>query len=105
MRALPWLIVATLLGLIVIQMENYRDGVEGYKAERDQARADFQDGAKIFWDAQTSSATIRSAYRLRQVEMGLTIKQQKLIIDAYEAELKYYRKVCPEIIPAAAIPE
>ena len=105
MRALPWLIAAALLGLIVIQMENYQDGVEEYKVERDQARADFQDGAKIFWDAQTSSAAVRSAYRLRQVEMGLTIKQQRLIIDAYEAELKYYRAVCPGIIPATAIPE
>jgi len=54
---------------------------------------------------QSEVAAVRSAYRLRQVEMALKIKQQKLIIDAYEAELKYYRKVCPEIIPAAAIPE
>ena len=101
MRILPWLIVAVLLALAVIQQGH----VVKYKDERDEAKADFQDGAKIFWDAQTSSAAIRSAYRLRQVEMGLTIKQQRLIIDAYEAELKYYRKVCPEIIPAAAIPE
>jgi len=101
MRTLPWLIAAALLVLNAIQISH----VAAYKAERDAAKADFQNGAKIFWDSQSEVAAVRSAYRLRQVEMALKIKQQKLIIDAYEAELKYYRKVCPEIIPAAAIPE
>ena len=101
MKTLPWLIVAVLLALAVIQQGH----VVKYKGERDQAKGDFQAGARIFWDSQAEAAAVRAASRLRQVEMGLKIKQQKLIIDAYEAELKYYRKVCPEIIPAAAIPE
>lgn len=101
MRLLPWIIALALLALNLIQEGH----VAKYKAERDEAQAKFQDGARLFWNAQTEGAAVRAAYRTRQLEMALKIKQQKLIIDAYEAELKQYHRETSGAIPAAAVPK
>ena len=105
MKALPWLIAAVLLALNVIQLDNYQKSVEDYKAERDAAREEFQEGAKTFWDSQAESAAIRAAYHNENVYMALKLKQQELIIDAYEAELKHYRRETSGAIPEAGVPK
>ena len=105
MKLLPWLIAAVLLALNSIQHDNYQNSIEGYKAERDRAREEFQRGAKMFWDSQVDVAAISAAHRTRHLEMAVKIKQQKLIIDAYEAELRHYRRETSGAIPAAAVPE
>ena len=95
MKLLPWLIAAALLALNLIQEGH----VTRYKAERDEARDDYYRGAQMFWDGQIEAATVRAVYRNRQIEMALKVKQQKLIIDAYEAELQHYERERSGAIP------
>ena len=104
MKALPWLIALAFLALILIQ----EDRVNEYREERDEVQAEFNEGARMFWDNQAEFFVIHQGYlyelnyeRLKNKQAEAVIKSQKLIIEAYEAEMGHYRKYAP----VGAIPE